>query len=128
MKGCIASLMLVCAGCSANNGTLDGTRGQCASGGALNQCPEAEQTTEGAPPTLIKLADTETFDIIGEIAIEGLGTLGDPQAVGVLQKIANDPARDKSQRELARKALAKLGANADAPPPPNPPPDRRPPP
>src|SRR5512147_916447 len=34
-----------------------------------------------AVPVLIKLAETETFDIIGEIAIEGLGTLGDSSAV-----------------------------------------------
>ena len=69
-----------------------------------------------AVPELIKLADTETFDIIGEIAIEGLGALGDPSAVPTLQKIANDPNRDKSQRELAKKALARLGASAQAGP------------
>ncbi|HEU4735035.1 MAG TPA: HEAT repeat domain-containing protein [Kofleriaceae bacterium] len=63
-----------------------------------------------AVPVLIKLAETETFDIIGEIAIEGLGNLGDPAAVPVLQKIAGDASRDKAQRDLAKKALAKLGA------------------
>jgi hypothetical protein len=63
-----------------------------------------------AVPVLIKLAETETFDIIGEIAIEGLGNLGDPAAAPALQKIIADPSRDKSQRDLARKALAKLGA------------------
>jgi len=68
-----------------------------------------------ALPVLIKLADSETFDIIGEIAIEGLGNLGDPGAAPTLQKIIADPARDKSQRELARKALAKLGAESPAP-------------
>ncbi|HEY0481540.1 MAG TPA: HEAT repeat domain-containing protein [Kofleriaceae bacterium] len=65
-----------------------------------------------AVPVLIKLAETETFDIIGEIAIEGLGNLGDPAAAPALQKIIADPSRDKSQRDLARKALAKLGAEA----------------
>ncbi|HSK00639.1 MAG TPA: HEAT repeat domain-containing protein [Kofleriaceae bacterium] len=65
-----------------------------------------------AVPALMKLAEAETFDIIGEIAIEGLGNLGDPAAVPVLQKIANDPARDKAQRDLAVKALGKLGASA----------------
>jgi hypothetical protein len=65
-----------------------------------------------AVPALIKLAEAETFDIIGEIAIEGLGNLGDPAAVPVLQRIANDPARDKAQRDLAVKALGKLGASA----------------
>ncbi|MDX2087914.1 MAG: HEAT repeat domain-containing protein [Kofleriaceae bacterium] len=65
-----------------------------------------------AIPVLIKLADTETFDIIGEIAIEGLGNLGDQSAVPVLQKVANDQTRDKATRDLAKKALFKLGANA----------------
>jgi hypothetical protein len=63
-----------------------------------------------AVPVLINLADTETFDIIGDIAIEGLGTLKDQSAVPVLQRIVGDVSRDKSSRELARKALAKLGA------------------
>jgi hypothetical protein len=67
-----------------------------------------------AVAVLIRLAETETFDIIGEIAIEGLGNLGDPAAAPVLQRIVADPTRDKAQRDLARKALAKLG---DAPPP-----------
>lgn len=65
-----------------------------------------------AVPVLIKLAESETFDIIGEIAIEGLGNLGDQAAVPVLQKIAADPARDKAQRDLATKSLRKLGASA----------------
>jgi hypothetical protein len=88
-----------------------------------------------AAAVLIKLAETETFDVIGEIAIEGLGNLGDPAAVPVLQKIAGDPSRDRSQRDLARKALARLGADARptgtpgaGPPPPPPPPHPRPPP
>ncbi|HEX3764686.1 MAG TPA: HEAT repeat domain-containing protein [Kofleriaceae bacterium] len=68
-----------------------------------------------AVPVLIKLAETETFDIIGEIAIEGLGNLGDPAAVPVLQRIAGDPARDRTQRDLARKALAKLPGDGRAP-------------
>ncbi|MGN6105543.1 MAG: HEAT repeat domain-containing protein [Kofleriaceae bacterium] len=70
-----------------------------------------------AVPALIKLAETETFDIIGEIAIEGLGNLGDPSAVPALQKIANDAGRDKAQRDLAKKALGKLGTSATAPAP-----------
>src|SRR3954447_2739746 len=65
-----------------------------------------------AVPELIKLADSETFDIIGEIAIEGLGNLGDPSAVPTLQKIVADPARDPHQKDLAKRALAKLGAPA----------------
>ena len=95
-----------------------------------------------AVPVLMRLAESETFDIVGEIAIEGLGALGDQQAVPVLQRIANDVARDKNQRDLAAKALKKLGAPLEAkqvPPPPRdvpkdlpkdptPPPDTTPPP
>ncbi len=85
-----------------------------------------------AVPVLMRLADTETFDIVGEIAIEGLGNLGDQQAVPVLQKIAGDVAREKNQRDLAARALKKLGAPlagpAPVPPPPPPPIDTPPPP
>ena len=73
----------------------------------------AQSKDKRAVPVLMKLAEDETFDIIGEIAIEGLGTLGDPSAVPTLQKIVGDTARDKGQRDLARKALVKLGASAD---------------
>ncbi len=38
------SLILVVAACS----NADGTRGQCAEGGELEACPEAERTAEGA--------------------------------------------------------------------------------
>jgi hypothetical protein len=47
--------------------------------------------------------------------------------VPTLQKIVNDPARDPHQKDLAKKALAKLGAGAGAAPPP-PPADKTPPP
>ena len=71
---------------------------------------------KAAVPELIKLADTETFDIIGETAIEGLGNLGDKSAIPTLQKIANDTTREKSQRDLAAKSLKKLGTAVEAPP------------
>jgi hypothetical protein len=75
-----------------------------------------------AVPVLIKLADAEAFDMIGEIAIEGLGALGDKAAVPTLEKIAADASRDRTQRDLAKKALTKLGVSAAPPPPPPPPP------
>jgi len=78
----------------------------------------AQSRDRRATAVLIKLAETETFDIIGEIAIEGLGNLGDPAGAPVLQKIIADPSRDKSQKDLARKALAKLGDARPAPTPP----------
>jgi len=71
-----------------------------------------------AVPVLIDLAEGEAFDIIGEIAVDGLGQLGDRSAIPVLQKIAADETRDETQREKARKALAKLGG-ADAEPEPD---------
>ncbi|MDB4958360.1 MAG: hypothetical protein JWO36_5929 [Myxococcales bacterium] len=71
-----------------------------------------------AVPVLIRIAETETFDIVGEIAIEGLGTLGDRSAVPVLQKIVADTSREESQRDLARKSLAKLGVAVAAETPP----------
>jgi hypothetical protein len=76
----------------------------------------AQSKDKKAAPELEKLADSENFDIIGEIAIEGLGTLGDPSAVPTLQRIANDSSREKSSRDLAVKALKKLGASVDAGP------------
>jgi HEAT repeat protein len=63
-----------------------------------------------ATPLLMRLAETETFDVIGDIAIEGLGTLGDQSAVPTLQRVLADASRDKSSRELAKKSLNKLGA------------------
>jgi hypothetical protein len=90
----------------------------------------AQSKDRKAVPELEKLADAETFDIIGEIAIEGLGTLGDSSAVPTLQKIAADESRDKSQRDLAKKSLAKLGSSATAPatrPPETKPPETKPP-
>ena len=72
-----------------------------------------------AVPVLMRVAEAETFDIVGENAIEALGALGDPQAVPLLQKIATDAQRDQGQRDLAKKALGRLGVKADgkAPPP-----------
>jgi hypothetical protein len=75
----------------------------------------AKTKDKRAEPVLEKLADSETFDVIGEIAIEGLGTLGDPTAIPALQKIAGDASRDQNQRNLAKKSLTKLGASADVP-------------
>lgn len=67
-----------------------------------------------AVPVLIEVVKAETFDIIGEIAIDALGQLGDPAAVPVLQDVAGDASRDVTQRDAARRALKKLGADASA--------------
>jgi hypothetical protein len=70
-----------------------------------------------AVPVLIELARSEVFDIIGEIAVDGLGQLGDRSAIPVLQEIANDESRDETQRDKARKALSKLGTEVKEPDP-----------
>lgn len=70
----------------------------------------AQSKDKRGVPVLIRIAESETFDIVGEIAIEGLGALGDQSAVPTLQAIVADTSRDKTSRDLARKALAKLGA------------------
>ena len=45
----LAVLALALAACgTGGDDTTDGTRGQCAEGGALSACPEAERTPEGA--------------------------------------------------------------------------------
>ena len=50
-------LLFTAAACGAGgNDTTDGTRGQCAEGGTLNQCPEAERTAEGACWRLVDCA------------------------------------------------------------------------
>jgi hypothetical protein len=58
---------------------------------------------------LMRIAENEKFDAIGEIAIEALGKLGDKRAVPVLKKIAADESREPYQRESARESLAALG-------------------
>lgn len=66
-----------------------------------------------AVPALIHIVETETFDVVAEHAIESLGKLGDDRAVPALQAVAADSSRDRYARDLARKALAKLGAKAE---------------
>lgn len=50
MKGWTASLVLATSFAAACGGddTVEGARGQCAFGGELNDCPDAERTSEGA--------------------------------------------------------------------------------
>jgi hypothetical protein len=48
-------LVFALLGCSAGDAS-DGTRGQCAEGGALTACPESERTAEGACWRLVDCA------------------------------------------------------------------------
>jgi hypothetical protein len=64
--------------CSNNNGT----RGQCAEGGALEQCPEGERTVEGACWRLVDCGaiDLESNNFDWEVCYERiLGTNADQQ-------------------------------------------------
>lgn len=65
-----------------------------------------------AVPALIRVVETETFDVVAEHAIDSLGRLGDDRAVPALQDVVADTSRDRYARDLARKALRKLGASA----------------
>lgn len=44
----IACLVLAAAACGAGDDTTDGARDKCAFGGALNDCPDAPKTSQGA--------------------------------------------------------------------------------
>ena len=72
-----------------------------------------------AVPALIKVIETEEFDIVVEHAIDALANIGDRRAVPVLQQVAGDSDRDPDARQKARAALARLGADEQptAPPP-----------
>src|SRR5690348_13002158 len=56
MKGLFASLALAVLGCGAGDDTATGASAECASGGALTTCPEAERTPEGACWRLVDCA------------------------------------------------------------------------
>ena len=50
MKGCFAGLALACllVACSAGDDTVEGGRANCAYGGALTDCPDADHTSGAA--------------------------------------------------------------------------------
>jgi len=78
------------------NGTTDGTRGQCAEGGELNACPEAERTPEGACWRLvdcaaIDLESTNNFDWARCVDdIEGLSTVGEMLTIDCIAESSCD--------------------------------------
>ena len=67
-----------------------------------------------AVPALIRVVETEEFDVVGEIAIEALGKLGDRRAAPVLQAVIDDPSRDRYVREAAERALRRVGGKPAA--------------
>src|SRR5215813_9877694 len=56
MSRLVASLALALVACGAGDDTVSGARGECATGGALNDCPPAEQTPDGACWRLVDCA------------------------------------------------------------------------
>jgi len=89
MKGWLL-LILVAAACGTGNDVTDGTRGPCAAGGALNTCPEADHTVEGACWRLVDCGaiplhadnDTNIFDWDNCVVdLEGLSTVGQQLAI-----------------------------------------------
>ena len=77
-----------------------------------------------AVPALIELVRTETFDVAAEHAIDALAEIGDDRAIPVLREAAEDSSRDRLIRAAARRALASLGADVQAPPASDEPPER----
>jgi hypothetical protein len=63
-----------------------------------------------AADALIEIVETERYDAVLSIAIEGLGKIGDQRAVEPLQKVYGDRSLDDFVREDAKKALEALGA------------------
>jgi hypothetical protein len=74
-----------------------------------------------AVPALIRVVETEQFDVVGEISIEALGQLGDKRAAPALKAVIDDPSRDRYVREAAQRALKRVGgAPASSDPDPDP--------
>jgi hypothetical protein len=65
--------------------------------------------SKDAVDALIEIVETERYDSVLSIAIEGLGEQGDPRAIPSLQKIYRDRSIDTFVREQAGEAIVKLG-------------------
>jgi hypothetical protein len=62
-----------------------------------------------AVDALIEVAETERYDVLLSIAVEGLGKQGDPRALPALQRIHADRSVDKFVRDQAAEAIRTLG-------------------
>lgn len=61
-----------------------------------------------AVPHLLQIIEKERFDVILEIAIDALGSIGDRRAVTPLKRLLDDPSLDAYVRDAAAGALRKL--------------------
>jgi hypothetical protein len=59
----VLTAFLTCAGCSAEDGVAAGARDQCAHGGELTDCPDAERTTMAA---CWRLVDCGAIPVMGD--------------------------------------------------------------
>lgn len=64
-------------------------------------------------PAMVKVIETENFDIIAEHAVNVIGKLEYEAAVPTLQRIVSDNSRDRDIRRAARRALKRMGASAE---------------
>jgi hypothetical protein len=83
MKGCISLVLLALAACSAGDDVADGTRGLCAEGGELNDCPDAPLTARDACWRMvdcgaIPLHQTEEFADDWDNCVDEIETMLDP--------------------------------------------------
>lgn len=69
-----------------------------------------ERRDKSAVDALIEIVETERYDAVLSIAIEGLGKIGDPRAIEPLQRVYADRSLDEFVRRDAGTALAALGA------------------
>ena len=65
--------------------------------------------SKDAVDALIEIVETERYDSVLSIAIEGLGEQGDPRAIPALQKVYRDRSIDTFVREQAGEAIVELG-------------------
>jgi hypothetical protein len=68
-----------------------------------------ESRNEKAIDALIEVAETERYDSVLTIAIQGLGKQGDPRALPALQRVYADRSLDTFVREEAGKSIQALG-------------------
>ncbi len=80
----VALLLGLLAACSAGDDTIAGTRGQCAEGGALEDCPPAEQTPEGACWRLV---------VCGAIRLDSMNGLNWGKCVDGIDGLTSDYQR-----------------------------------
>lgn len=68
-----------------------------------------ESRSKKSVDALIEIVETERFDAVLSIAIQGLAKQGDPRAIPALQSVYRDRSLDTFIREEAAKAIIALG-------------------